>query len=231
MQGYWLTRPTQGFTQGCNLQTCARTPHVANNAECCARMPLYGTVTCAPPIVIPAKRQQQGSWRVKASCLGFVWRMFLERDSASECEPSPVSPQIIMPIHCGMHWTCAVVDIKNESIYYYDSLMVRVRERACCVMTVHGVLCHTSQAVNCFAKGLGTPASPSLGCRARQVHGTPQECKEQCSAAPSQSQSHALTAGPMSLTAAAFSCKTLWPCRSKPDARRCAPTGSVTGTR
>ncbi|MEW5303869.1 MAG: hypothetical protein WDW36_006522 [Sanguina aurantia] len=31
--------------------------------------------------------------------------------------------RIIMPIHCGMHWTCAVVDIKNESIYYYDSLM------------------------------------------------------------------------------------------------------------
>lgn len=41
-----------------------------------------------------------------------------------------------MPIHCGMHWTCAVIDIKNKSIYYYDSLMVRVRKRFCSSMTV-----------------------------------------------------------------------------------------------
>lgn len=31
-----------------------------------------------------------------------------------------------MPIHCGAHWTCAVIDIKAKALFYYDSLRVRL---------------------------------------------------------------------------------------------------------
>ncbi|MEW5296812.1 MAG: hypothetical protein WDW36_000064 [Sanguina aurantia] len=31
--------------------------------------------------------------------------------------------RVIMPVHCGAHWTCAVIDIKAKALYYYDSLL------------------------------------------------------------------------------------------------------------
>ncbi|PNH04266.1 Sentrin-specific protease 1 [Tetrabaena socialis] len=31
--------------------------------------------------------------------------------------------RIVLPIHQGVHWTCAVVDIQGKAVRYYDSLM------------------------------------------------------------------------------------------------------------
>lgn len=35
--------------------------------------------------------------------------------------------RLIMPVHCGeTHWACAMVDLQNRRLCYFDSLRVRV---------------------------------------------------------------------------------------------------------
>ncbi len=29
---------------------------------------------------------------------------------------------VIIPVHMGMHWCCAVIDFRNKKVIYYDSL-------------------------------------------------------------------------------------------------------------
>ena len=33
--------------------------------------------------------------------------------------------RLIVPVHLGMHWTCAVIDMEQREIRYYDSMAVR----------------------------------------------------------------------------------------------------------
>jgi len=33
--------------------------------------------------------------------------------------------RIIMPVHLGIHWTCAVIDLAAKELVYYDSMGVR----------------------------------------------------------------------------------------------------------
>ena len=37
--------------------------------------------------------------------------------------------RLIVPVHLGMHWTCAVVDLEHREIRYYDSMAVRDTEK------------------------------------------------------------------------------------------------------
>ena len=34
--------------------------------------------------------------------------------------------KLIMPVHLGCHWTCAVINLKEREIWYFDSLGVRI---------------------------------------------------------------------------------------------------------
>jgi Ulp1 family protease len=33
--------------------------------------------------------------------------------------------RVIMPVHLGNHWTCAVIDLAAQELVYYDSMGVR----------------------------------------------------------------------------------------------------------
>ena len=33
--------------------------------------------------------------------------------------------RIIIPVHQGLHWVCAVIDLANRCFIYYDSMGVR----------------------------------------------------------------------------------------------------------
>lgn len=37
--------------------------------------------------------------------------------------------RLIVPVHLGMHWTCAVVDLEHREIRYYDSMAVRDKDK------------------------------------------------------------------------------------------------------
>lgn len=40
-------------------------------------------------------------------------------DTILECD------KVVVPVHLGMHWTCAVINLREKAIEYYDSLLVR----------------------------------------------------------------------------------------------------------
>lgn len=37
--------------------------------------------------------------------------------------------RVIMPVHLGNHWTCAVIDLAAQELVYYDSMGVRFKHR------------------------------------------------------------------------------------------------------
>ena len=62
-------------------------------------------------------------------------------DSVLDCD------KIIIPVHLGCHWTCAVINLKEQQILYFDSL------------GVHAQLCHLLFAVPLFIYQSGVPAA------------------------------------------------------------------------
>ena len=37
--------------------------------------------------------------------------------------------RVIMPVHLGNHWTCAVIDLAAQELVYYDSMGVRSKHQ------------------------------------------------------------------------------------------------------
>lgn len=60
-----------------------------------------------------------------------VWRWTLPKRLASKGQASPClleCDRLIVPVHCGQtHWACAMVDLQNRRLCYFDSLRVRVQ--------------------------------------------------------------------------------------------------------
>jgi hypothetical protein len=54
------------------------------------------------------------------------WTMPNRLKSSGQASANVLSVDcIVMPVHCGVHWTCAVVDLRGCRFLYYDSMSVR----------------------------------------------------------------------------------------------------------
>lgn len=53
--------------------------------------------------------------------------------------------RIIVPVNqSNTHWTCAVIDLNDKKLIYYDSLVVSVLQIALCIVKMHDGACRAS---------------------------------------------------------------------------------------